>query len=102
MALGVNWTRRRIRDAFREIRTKTARMNAYLNEQVSGMAVVQAYAREEQRAAEFDEINRAYRDANNRSIIYDATLDAAIEMVSSICIASVLWYAGVRDARAPT
>ena len=95
VALGVNWTRRRIRDAFREVRGKTARMNAYLNEQISGVAVVQAYAREEASAAEFDEQNRAYRDANNRSIGYDATLDAAIEMISSICIASVLWYAGV-------
>jgi ABC-type multidrug transport system fused ATPase/permease subunit len=56
VALLVNWTRRRIRDAFREIRVKTARMNTYLNEQVSGMAVVQAYAREE-RGAEFDAIN---------------------------------------------
>ena len=94
VAIGVNWTRQRIRDAFREIRSKTARMNSYLNEQVSGMAVVQAYAREEKNAAEFDEINSAYRNANNRSIVYDATLDAAIEMISSICIASVLWYAG--------
>ncbi|WP_437937972.1 ABC transporter ATP-binding protein [Sorangium sp. So ce341] len=97
VALGVNWTRRRIRDAFREVRAKTARMNAYLNEQVSGMAVVQAYAREERSAEEFDEINAAYRNANNRSIVLDATLDAAIEMVSSVCIAAVLWYAGVKS-----
>ncbi|MDI1446472.1 ABC transporter ATP-binding protein [Polyangium sp. 6x1] len=97
VAVGVMWTRRRIRDAFREIRTKTARMNAYLNEQVSGMAVVQAYAREEQSAAEFDEINEAYRQANNRSIVFDAALDAAIELVQSLCIAAVLWYAGVRS-----
>jgi ATP-binding cassette subfamily B protein len=102
VAIGVNWTRRRIRDAFREIRAKTARMNAYLNEQVSGMAVVQAYAREAESAAEFDEINSAYRDANNRSIVYDAALDAAIEMVSSICVASVLWYAGVRSSERVT
>jgi ATP-binding cassette, subfamily B, multidrug efflux pump len=95
VAIGVNWTRRRIRDAFREVRAKTARMAAYLNEQVSGMAVVQAYAREEAAAAEFDDINSAYREANNRSIVFDATLDAAIEMVSSLCIASALWYAGV-------
>ena len=94
VALLVNWTRRRIRDAFREVRAKTARMNAYLNEQVSGIAVVQAYARERASAAEFDAINVAYRDANNRSIVLDATLDASIEMVSSVCIASVLWYAG--------
>ncbi len=97
VALGVGWTRRRIRDAFREIRAKTARMNAYLNEQVSGMAVVQAYAREERSAAEFDDINEAYRQANNRSIVFDAALDAAIELVQSLCIATVLWYAGVRS-----
>jgi len=97
VALGVMWTRRRIRDAFREIRVKTARMNAYLNEQVSGMAVVQAYAREERSAAEFAEINEAYRQANNRSIVFDAALDAAIELVQSLCIAAVLWYAGVRS-----
>lgn len=96
VAIFVNWARRRIRDAFREIRSKTARMNSFLNEQVSGMAVVQAYAREEQAAREFDEINTAYRAANNRSIVYDASLDATIELVSSVCIASVLWYAGVR------
>jgi ATP-binding cassette subfamily B multidrug efflux pump len=91
----VNWTRRRMRDAFREIRVKTARMNAYLNEQVSGMGIVQAYAHEEQAAAEFDAINQAYRQANNRSIVYDASLDAAIDMIASLCIASVLWFAGL-------
>ncbi|MEP7123836.1 MAG: ABC transporter ATP-binding protein [Byssovorax sp.] len=95
VAIFVNWTRRRIRDAFREIRSKTARMNAYVNEQISGMAVVQAYAREESSAEEFDDINLAYRNANNRSIGYDASLDAVIEMISSVCIASVLWYVGV-------
>jgi ATP-binding cassette subfamily B protein len=94
----VNWTRRRIREAFREVRAKTARMNAYLNEQVNGMALVQAFAREEKGAKEFDEINRAYRDANNRSIVLDATMDASIEMISSLCIASVLWAAGVQSA----
>ncbi|MFO0588656.1 MAG: ABC transporter ATP-binding protein [Polyangiaceae bacterium] len=98
VAIGVNWTRRRIRDAFREIRVKTARMNTYLNEQISGMGVVQAYAREEQSAAEFDVINAAYRAANNRSILYDSALDAAIEMVSRVCLALILWWAGVRSS----
>jgi ATP-binding cassette, subfamily B, multidrug efflux pump len=96
--LVVNWTRRRIREAFREVRTKTARMNAYVNEQVNGMALVQAYAREDAGAKEFDAINSAYRDANNRSIVLDATMDASIEMISSLCIASVLWAAGVQSA----
>jgi ATP-binding cassette subfamily B multidrug efflux pump len=96
VALLVDWIRRRARVAFREIRLKTARLNAFLAEQISGMAVVQAYTREEASAAEFDEINRAYRDANNRSIALDAAQDAAIEMVSSVCVAALLWYAGAR------
>lgn len=94
VALGVAWVRPRLRRAFREVRAKTARMNAFLNEQVSGMGIVQAYAREADAAAEFDQINEAYRRANNTSIVYDASLDAAIEMISSACIASILWYAG--------
>lgn len=96
VALLVNYTRRRLRDAFRRIRSSTARMNAYLNEQISGMAIVQAYAREEKAASEFDQINDAYRKANNQSIIFDATLDAAIELVNTLCIATMLWYFGGR------
>ncbi|MCU0655938.1 MAG: ABC transporter ATP-binding protein/permease [Polyangiaceae bacterium] len=96
IALLVNWIRKRARVAFREIRLKTARLNASLAEQISGMAVVQAYAREEPCQAEFDEINRTYRDVNYRSIALDAGQDAAIEMVSSICIAALIWYAGAR------
>ncbi len=96
VGLLVNWVRGRARGAFREIRLKTARLNAFLAEQVSGMAVVQAYAREEAAAKEFDEINVAYREANIRSIALDATLDAAVEVVSSVCIAALIWYAGAR------
>lgn len=80
--------------AYRDIRTKTARLNAFLNEQVGGVAVVQAYAREAAMAREFDEINASFRDANKRSIFFEALLDAAIEMISTLCIASVLLWAG--------
>ncbi len=90
----VNFVRKRSREAYRDIRTKTARLNAFLNEQVSGIAVVQAYAREAAMAEEFDGINEAYREANKRSIYYEALLDAAIEMVGTLCIASVLYWTG--------
>lgn len=90
-----NFVRRRSREAFRDIRTKTARLNAFLNEQVAGIAVVQAYAKESATSAEFDEINLSYRDANTRSVLYEAVLDAAIEMVSIVCIASILFWAGL-------
>jgi ATP-binding cassette, subfamily B, multidrug efflux pump len=90
----VREVRKRHRDAFREIRAKTARMNANMNEQVSGMSVVQAFNQQTAAADEFDEINQAYRDANIRSIKYDAMQDAAIETVMAISIASVLWSLG--------
>lgn len=91
----VAFVRQRSRRAYRDIRTKTARLNAFLNEQVNGITVVQAYGREQAMAHEFDEVNAAYRDANKRSIYYEAILDAAIEMVSILCIASVLWWSGL-------
>ncbi|HEX9295388.1 MAG TPA: ABC transporter ATP-binding protein [Polyangiaceae bacterium] len=96
VALFVNAIRHGSRKAYRDIRTKTARLNAFLNEQVSGMAIVQAFGREQAASQEFDETNRAYRDANFRSIKFEATLDAAIDMVSSMCVALILVAAGMR------
>ena len=90
------YVRGRARQAYRDIRVKTARLNAFLNEQVSGMSVVQAYARESSMASEFDDINIEYRNANKQSVFYEAVLDAAIEMVGTVCIASILWWAGLR------
>src|SRR5580692_2460441 len=97
VGLVVIFIRKRSREAYRDIRAKTARLNAFLNEQVSGIAVVQAYAREAAMAEEFDDINESYRDANKRSIYYEALLDAAIEMVGTVCIASVLFWAGLHS-----
>jgi ATP-binding cassette subfamily B protein len=90
------YVRGRARQAYRDIRVKTARLNAFLNEQVSGMSVVQAYARETSMAAEFDTINVEYREANKSSVFYEAVLDASIEMVGTVCIASILWWAGLK------
>jgi ATP-binding cassette subfamily B protein len=88
--------RSRSRAAYRDVRTRTARLNAFLSEQVSGISVVQAFVREPTMAREFDDINVGYRDANKRAVFYEAVLDAAIEMVSTVCVASILWFAGLR------
>ncbi len=96
VGLIVNFVRTRSRAAYRDVRARTARLNAFLNEQVSGIAVVQAFVRERAMAEEFDGVNVGYRDANKRAIYYEALLDASIEMVSTVCIASILWFSGVR------
>ncbi|MEB2314016.1 MAG: ABC transporter ATP-binding protein [Sorangiineae bacterium] len=90
VAILVLAVRRRAREAYRDIRTKTARMNANMNEQVTGMTVVQAYGHEAGAAREFDEINAGYRDANIRAITYESVQDAAIDTVSAVCLASLV------------
>jgi ATP-binding cassette subfamily B protein len=92
----VAFVRTRSRAAYRDVRARTARLNAFLNEQVNGIAVVQAFVRERATASEFDGINIGYRDANKSAIYYEAVLDAAIEMVSTLCVASILWFSGLR------
>ena len=90
--------RRLVRDAFREIRTKMARLNAFLQEHISGMKVVQAFAQEERVGAQLDVINRDYRRANARAIGADSALYSIIEAVASIAIAGLLWHGGARIA----
>jgi ATP-binding cassette subfamily B multidrug efflux pump len=97
----VHFVRSRSRAAYRDVRTRTARLNAFLNEQVNGISVVQAFVRERAMSAEFDAVNVEYRDANKRAIYYEALLDAMIEMVSTLCIASILWFAGLRRVHDP-
>lgn len=101
LALVTDLFRRFAREAFRAIRAKIALLNAYLAEQVQGIAVVQAFGREAECAAEYAKINAAHRDANRRAILYDALLYSVVESVSAVTVAIVLWYAAVRFAGLP-
>ncbi len=96
LAIAVNLFRRWARVAFQDIRLTIAQLNAYLAEQVSGVAIVQAYGRQDDCADEYAEINAAYRDANYRSIRYDALLYSVVQSVSAACVALVLYFAAVR------
>jgi ATP-binding cassette, subfamily B, multidrug efflux pump len=90
--------RRWVRDAFREIRLKLARMNAFLQEHLSGIKVVQAFAQEARVDREFDVINADYRRANARAITADAALYSIVEAVGAIAVAGLLWHGGSRIA----
>lgn len=98
IVLLVIWVRRRAREAFRTIRGETARMNANMNEQVSGVALVQAYGRQQAMSEHFDGINASYRDANIRSVKYDAIQDAAIDGLSSVSMAAIVIALGYHEA----
>jgi ATP-binding cassette, subfamily B, multidrug efflux pump len=96
VALFVWLIRKPMREAMRQIRARTARMNAIMNEQVTGMSLIQAYGRQGAAERDFDETNVAYRDANVRSIKWEAIQDAAIDMVGSVCLAFVIVALGYR------
>jgi ATP-binding cassette, subfamily B, multidrug efflux pump len=88
--------RRSVREAFRDIRLRLARLNAYLQEQLSGMRVVQLFGREKNSAARFAELNREHLDAHLRSITVYAVFFPVVEMLTAVALALLLWYGGLR------
>lgn len=94
MAVAINFFRVKARQSYRLIRERIARINAYLQEAISGMMVIQLFAREAQTFAEFDRHNDAHREANHWSNIYEASLFSLVEAVSSMSFALIVWYGG--------
>ncbi len=88
--------RRRVRDAFRDIRTRLARLNSFLQEHLSGMRVVQLFGRERDVAGRFDRINAEHLEAHLRSITVYAVFFPVIEVLTSVALASLLFYGGLR------
>jgi ABC-type multidrug transport system fused ATPase/permease subunit len=85
--------RLKVREAFRAVRVRIARINAFLQEHVTGMKVVQLFNHEERSFREFDVMNADHRDAWFMSIRYDAALFAVVELASGITIAIIIWQA---------
>lgn len=83
--------RLKVREAFRAVRVRIARINAYIQETITGMKVVQLFTREARNMREFDQMNADHRDAWNQSIRYDALLFAAVETVGGVTIAVIIW-----------
>jgi ATP-binding cassette, subfamily B, multidrug efflux pump len=94
MAFAINFFRVKARQTYRQIRERIARINAYLGEAISGMAVIQLFAREEKTYREFDQLNADHRDAYHLSNLYEAALYSMVEAAGSVSIALLLWYGG--------
>ena len=88
------WFRRNVRESYRTVRTWIARINAFLQERITGMATVQLFRREETDFARFDEIDAKHRDANVESIFYYAVFYPAIELVSALAASLIIWQGG--------
>jgi ATP-binding cassette subfamily B multidrug efflux pump len=90
-----NWFRKGARASFRETRRWVARINAFLQENLSGMSVVQLFRREAKNREAFAAINRRHYDANMQAMFYYAVFYPAIELLAAIATALILVYGGV-------
>src|SRR5438270_3951827 len=86
--------RDKVRDSYRRIRVAIARINSYLQEHVSGMVVLQLFNRERKAYHRFSEINRSHMDAYKDAILAYSLYYPAIDVLSSIAIACVIWFGG--------
>lgn len=94
IVLVTQWFRRNVRESYREVRSWVARLNAFLQENLTGMSTVQIFQREARTFDEFDEVNAGHRDANIRSIFYYAVFYPAIELVGALSTALIIWWGG--------
>jgi ATP-binding cassette, subfamily B, multidrug efflux pump len=90
-----NWFRRGSRRSFREVRRLVAQLNSFMQENLTGMSVVQLFRREERARAAFDVVNRDHADANLRQMFYYAVFYPAIDLLAAVAIAAILLYGGV-------
>ncbi|HEV3485021.1 MAG TPA: ABC transporter ATP-binding protein, partial [Vicinamibacterales bacterium] len=94
IVLVTQWFRRNVREQYRNVRVWIARINAFLQEHITGMSTVQLFRREQRTFARFDGINRKHRDANVDSIFYYAVFYPAIEIIGALASALIVWYGG--------
>ena len=88
------WFRRHVRESYRTVRAWIARINAFLQENITGMATVQLFRREALNGARFQAVNARHRDANIESIFYYAVFYPAIEVIGALATALIIWQGG--------
>ena len=94
LVIAAGYFRVRARASYRVVRTRLARMNAFLQESLQGMSVIQLFAREARERQLFGDLSGALRRGQFRSTFYDASLYATVEALGSAAVALLLWYGG--------
>lgn len=86
--------RRKIRGAYRDMRLRLARINSFLQENITGMATVQVFNREEQNSSQFREHNNSFKEASLRTIRYHGIFFPLISLLTSVSTSLIIWYGG--------
>lgn len=90
------WFKRKVRGQYRETRKQVARLNAFLQEHVTGMSIVQLFNREEEERRRFMGINDEHRVAQIKTVFYYALFWPAVDIIASTAIGLVVWTGGVK------
>ncbi|HRG37984.1 MAG TPA: ABC transporter ATP-binding protein [Bacteroidia bacterium] len=86
--------KRSVSASFQDVRTQVARLNAFVQEHITGINIVQIFNREQAEFEKFDEINKKHRDANIRSIMAYSIFFPVVEILSSVSIGLLIWWGG--------
>jgi ATP-binding cassette subfamily B protein len=91
-----NWFRKHARRGYDRVRTRLARINAFLQEHLSGAQTVQIFNAEEKSRAQFHEINDDHRNANIETIFYYSVFFPLVDLIGAVGVALIIWYGGWR------
>lgn len=92
LLFAANRFRKGIRDTFQDVRNQVAKLNAFLQERITGMQMVQLFNREKEEMRRFDLINQAHRNANVKSVYYYALFFPIVEVLVATSFALIVWY----------
>jgi ATP-binding cassette subfamily B protein len=92
IAWATHWFRTRVRESYRQVRTLIARMNAFLQEHLTGMSAVQLFNQEARTLARFDAVNRDHRDVNVQAIVVYAIFYPLVEILAALSAALIIWF----------
>jgi ATP-binding cassette subfamily B multidrug efflux pump len=94
LLLATNIFKNSIKHTFQDVRTQVARLNAFVQEHITGMKIVQIFNREEREQEKFRTINASHRDANIRSVFAYSIFFPVVEILSALSLALLVWFGG--------
>ncbi|MEM8523253.1 MAG: ABC transporter ATP-binding protein [Bacteroidota bacterium] len=97
LAIATYIFKEKVKVSFQKVRTQVTKMNAFLQERITGMRTVQIFNAEEEEMKKFKQINRDYTQANLDAILYYAVFFPVVEVVSAVALGLMVWF-GARQA----
>ena len=94
--LVINFLQKKIRKAYNTSRTSLAKSAAYLQESLNGMKTIQLFAAEDKVLKKYDDLNKQFSDAQNKSNVYDSFLYSIVEGITAVATALVIWYGAIQ------